>query len=85
MNILSDFLSSEVWNDVSSRVIATFSFSGIATVVNAIPAGSNETVNMLVVSDLIPLFTLISYGVSILVGCTVLARFFIWLKDRKKR
>ena len=86
MNILSDFFSSDTWSDISARVIATFSLSGVATVTNAAaqPLSSDLIVKSTTITDLIQIFTLISYGVSILVGATVLCRFVLWLKDRNK-
>lgn len=82
---MSDFFSSDIWRDVQARVISTFALSGVGTIANAIPANDliNETSTTM--ADLIQVFTLVSYGVSILVGITVLVRFILWLIDRNKR
>lgn len=82
---MSDFFSSDIWRDVQARVISTFALSGVGTIANAIPVKDliNETSTTM--ADLIQVFTLVSYGVSILVGITVLIRFILWLIDRNKR
>jgi len=85
MNIMSDFFSSDIWKDIHMRVLATFSLSGIGTIANAIPQSPElNVIYQTKMSNLIEMFTLISYGMSILVAVTVLIRFGIWLKERKK-
>lgn len=85
MNVMSEFFSSDIWRDVQARVISTFALAITGTVAKAIPIAEiiSETNNTM--ADLVQIFTLVSYGVSILVGVTVLVRFGFWLKDRNKR
>jgi len=86
MNMILGFLSSDFWKDVQNRVITTFTLSVAGTVANATnPEIINKVVDQSLMTELLQVFTLISYGVSILVGCTVLFRFFYWLKDRNKK
>lgn len=87
MTLLNDFFSSESWRDLSTRVLATFSFAGIGTVAKAIPDSAVDVAasNPSIIAGLIEIFTLISYGMSILVAITVLCRFFIWYIDRNKQ
>ena len=85
MNIMNDFFSSDIWRDVQTRVISTFALSGVGTIADAIPAKDFINETSATMADLIQVFTLISYGVSILVGVTVLVRFILWMKDRNKR
>ena len=82
---MSDFFSSDIWRDVQARVISTFALSGVGTIANAIPASEVINQTSSTIANLIQIFTLVSYGVSILVGITVLVRFVLWLIDRNKR
>ena len=86
MNVMSEFFYSDIWKDVQARVISTFALSGIGTVANAIPQAevNNITQEVSNITQLIEIFTLVSYGMSILVAGTVLWRFVLWLKDRNK-
>jgi len=86
MNMILDFASSDFWKDIQTRVLTTFSLSITGTLANAVnPEIINKTVEPSTLTGLIEVFTLVSYGVSILVGVTVLCRFFLWLKDRNKK
>lgn len=82
---MSDFFSSDIWRDVQARVISTFALSGVGTIANAIPVSEVISQTSSTIANLIQIFTLVSYGVSILVGITVLVRFVLWLIDRNKR
>lgn len=82
---MSDFFSSDIWRDVQTRVISTFALSGVGTIANAIPTSEIVAETSTTIADLIQIFTLASYVVSTLVGITVLVRFILWFKDRKKR
>lgn len=86
MNMILGFLSSDFWKDIQNRVVTTFSMSIVGTVANASnPEILNKVTDPSLITELIEVFTLISYGISILVGCTVLFRFFYWLKDKNKK
>jgi len=83
--MILDFMTSDFWKDIQTRVLATFSLSATGTLANAInPENAIKMVEQSAVTKLIEVFTLISYGMSILVAATVLFRFFLWYKDRNK-
>lgn len=82
---LMEFFSSDFWSENVSRVLATFGLSIAGTVSNAIPVSVAVSTQVpTTLSTLIDVFTLVSYGMSILVATTVIFRFHLWLKDRKK-
>jgi len=86
MIILKDFFSSTVWQDINNRVFTTFGLSGVATVANAIPSTIvTEVATTSILVNLIQVFTLISYIMSIMVACTILFRFILWYKDKDKK
>ena len=84
MITITDFFSSDVWQDINNRVFATFGFSGVATITNAIPASIIANVSMTsILVDILQVLTAISYVMSILVAATVLYRFISWYKNKK--
>lgn len=84
--MILDFLSSDFWKDVQNKVLATISLSATGTFAKAItPTMAFQAVEKSLIVEMTEIFALISYGVSILVGLTVLYKFIIWLKDRNKK
>ena len=83
--ILMEFFNSEFWTDNASRIFATFGFSAVGTVTNAIPTSELTSVVQQTSSlqTVIEIFTIGSYLMSILVAATVIYRFHVWLKERK--
>lgn len=85
INMILDFLSSDFWKDVQNKVLATISLSATGTFAKAItPTMAFQAVEKSLIVEMTEIFALISYGISILVGLTVLYKFIIWFKDRKK-
>lgn len=84
MRILTDFFSSDAWQDINNRVFATFGLSGLGTVANAIPETTiTEVVQTNFLFQLVQVLTAVSYITSILVALTVLYRFSLWYKEKK--
>mgnify|MGYP001766244362 CR=1 FL=1 len=85
INMILDFLSSDFWKDVQNKVLATISLSATGTFAKAItPTMAFQAVEKSLIVEMTEIFALISYGISILVGLTVLYKFIVWFKDRKK-
>ena len=83
--MILDFLSSDFWKDVQNKVLATISLSATGTFAKAItPTMAFQAVEKSLIVEMTEIFALISYGISILVGLTVLYKFIVWFKDRKK-
>ena len=83
--MILDFLSSDIWRDMQNKVFGTFALTGAGTVANAIEKPVQEiSVQQSFVQQLTEIFALISYGLSIIVAITVIYKFFIWIKERKK-
>ena len=80
--VLHEFINSDFWKDVRTKVLATITLSGTGTSLGAITPSTESPTSDII--TMLELFQLVSYGVSILIGITVLCRFFIFLKDRKK-
>lgn len=81
------FFKSPLWLDVRSLVFATFAFAGVGTASDAVPKQellNPHAENLMHIEYMIRVFTLISYGLSIVVAITVLCRFIFWVKDRNK-
>lgn len=84
--MILDFMSSDFWKDIQTRVLTTFSLSITGTLANAVnPEILNKSIEQSAMTSLLEVFTLVSYGISIMVGVTVLIRFLLWLKDRNKK
>ena len=84
--ILLEFLKSPLWLDIRVRVLTTLGFTGVGTAAHALPSTeltTEQSINLIQLEYLISVFTLISYGLSMVVAVTVIWRFIIWLKDRK--
>jgi hypothetical protein len=82
--VIIEFLNSSFWSDIRGRVLATFGFAGAGTAADALPKLTVEqTAAFIELEYAIRVLTLFSYAMSILVGITVLWRFFVWLKEDK--
>lgn len=83
--LVLEFLNSSFWEEIRVRVLATFGLAGAGTAANALPALTAEQTQAFVdLEYAIRWFTLLSYIFSTLVAITVIWKFVIWLKERKK-
>lgn len=86
MDLLKGFFSSEIWQNISSRVFATFGFSGVATIATALPSTlANEiTINQNLLTY-VQITAITCSVMSSLVALTVLYKFIYWYKHKDKK
>lgn len=83
MNSLNDFFTSENWREISTRMFSSLFLTGVSVASNAsVSTSVNDEIQSL---DYLMQIVSISSGVmAALASLTVIVRFILWLKDRKK-
>jgi hypothetical protein len=85
MIILKAFLSSDTWQNISNRVLATFGLSGAATIANAVPEQileeAERTGSLL---QAVQISSIVCSTLSALVAITILFKFVYWYKTKDK-